>query len=78
MTKQAAFVDCVSVPCPSVLTMTLKRLAKVERGSRIEVICNNRYEASQVKEGCERAGHKVVGMSQDATGITHVLVLKVR
>jgi TusA-related sulfurtransferase len=76
MGKIAAIVDCVSANCYTPLTETLEKLIRVDHGGIVEVICNTRYEASQVKAGCERARQKVLSITQDAMGLSRVLIQK--
>lgn len=76
MSKVAAFVDCVSLYCPSVYTKTFQKLARIEIGGLVEVICNSRFEASRLKEDLEKLCHRVVSINRDEMENYHVIVEK--
>ncbi len=65
MEKVAGFVDCVSLPCPDLLTSTLTKLTKVAPGSLIEVISEDRLGSGILMQELARLGQKVVKVEED-------------
>ncbi len=73
----AGFVDCVSLPCPSVLASTVQKLGEVNPGSNIEVICEERQSAGQLMLEVVKLGHKVIEVNYDLLGNIRVVIEKI-
>ncbi len=81
MTKNShhvtGFVDCVSLPCPSIFTSVIEKIDQVNPGSIIEVICDDRVEAGSLLDKIPSIGHKVLGVDEDAQRNIRILIEKI-